>query len=54
MEILGGCDNKKQITSGIANHRRVLIYKLLKARGIYCSLQAKRDCIMNNGQSKVH
>lgn len=36
--------------SGTANHRIVLIYKSLKARGIYCSLQAKRDCVTNNGK----
>lgn len=54
MEILEGYDNTKEITRGTANHRTVLIYKSLKAWGIYCSLQAKRACIMNNGKSKVH
>lgn len=54
MEILGGYDNTKEITRGTANHRIVLIYKSLKAPGIYCSLQAERDCLMNDGKSKVH
>lgn len=41
VEIWGGYNYTNEITSGIANHRIILIYKSLEARGTYCSLQAK-------------
>lgn len=42
MEIWGGYNNTEEINSGTANHRMILIYKSLEARGTYCSLQAKK------------